>query len=651
MPPKQLRSTPAATPAAKAAAAATAVLTAQSPPADADDATADYSPERADDEAPAAVAAQEVPDGADAAGAVQEVPDGVDAAGAAQGLPDGVDAAGAAAEAAEDDGQFSTPRRRLTARKQIASNGSSDWQVLEGFQDGPGAGSDSSPGARPPGLPAPNLRPKQLPEAPPSPVKQASEPERFDMREQQETFEDVLGQFDTAAAKPAEVLLLQLLRDQATTMQQMQEELRELRQERSAEAQWWYDEQQVQADGQEQFAYVAEEEVERAAPPADGRAPTIQGLATALGLQGGFQDMAQQGAAQQNVTLGAEPPAIDPSLRAAQNERIAEIKLTSLSYPKSPAERAKTFNQWLTSLELEVQPVCASAVEYIETTIQIINESVTDYNRKDEVARSMIKPSEVVLPHHVRIERALRPALLRSIPERIANQLRQERRISVIEILWELATTYLPGSNEERQNIHERLCRPGTATTHSELLQRLVDWQEADARASQLSLNLPDPSIVLGGISAMTASVIDASNELGFKVNTYKMISLLDTSPTLPKIRDYIRFLRGKVRDLQNQEITKPKKDKDAQQQVKAAALQAQKGDTGGKGGKGDYKGKSGKDGGKKGGKGDYNGKSKDAGKGPAPCAHFGTDQGCRFGKLCHNAHGRLDASQGKCFN
>ncbi|CAE8655950.1 unnamed protein product [Polarella glacialis] len=139
MPPKQLRSTPAATPAAKAAAAATAVITAQSPPADADDATADYSPELPDDEVPAAEAAQEVPDGVDAAGAAQEVPDGVDAAGAAQGVPDGVDAAGApqgvpdgvdAAGAAEDDGQFSTPRRRLTARKRIASNGSSDGLVF-----------------------------------------------------------------------------------------------------------------------------------------------------------------------------------------------------------------------------------------------------------------------------------------------------------------------------------------------------------------------------------------------------------------------------------------------------------------------------------------------------------------------------------------
>jgi hypothetical protein len=178
MPPKQLR-LPAATPAAKAAATA-AVITAQSPPADAD-ATADYSPELPDDEAPAADADHGVPASANAADAAHEVPDGVDAAGAAQEVPDGVDAAGAA----EDDGQFSTPRRRLTARKQIASTGSLDWQVLDGFKDGSGAGSDSSSPARPPRQPVPTMRPQQFPEAPLSPVKQASEPERFDLRDQQ----------------------------------------------------------------------------------------------------------------------------------------------------------------------------------------------------------------------------------------------------------------------------------------------------------------------------------------------------------------------------------------------------------------------------------------------------------------------------------
>ena len=143
----------------------------------------------------------------------------------------------------------------------------------------------------------------------------------------------------------------------------------------------------------------------------------------------------------------------------------------------------------------------------------------------------------------------------------------------------------------------------------------------------------------------MTASVIDASNELGFKVNTYKMISLLDTSPTLPKIRDYVRFLRGKVRDLQNQEVTKPKKE--TQSEVKAAALLAQKGDPGGKGGKGDYKDYKGKGGGKDGGKkGKADGKKgKGAGKETASqCSHFLSDHGCKFGKTCHNMHVRLEA-------
>ena len=144
----------------------------------------------------------------------------------------------------------------------------------------------------------------------------------------------------------------------------------------------------------------------------------------------------------------------------------------------------------------------------------------------------------------------------------------------------------------------------------------------------------------------MTAAVIDASNELGFKVNTYKMISLLDTSPTLPKIRDYVRFLRGKSRDLQNQEVTKPKKE--LQTQVKTAAL---KGDSGGKGGKSDYKGKGGKEGGKK-GKGDGKAKGKGAGKDTGhQCTHFLSDHGCNFGKTCNNVHARLEASQGKCFN
>ena len=134
-----------------------------------------------------------------------------------------------------------------------------------------------------------------------SPVKAASEPERFDMSD------DVFGKFESAATKPADNVLLQLLPDQAASMQRMQEELRELREERSAEAQWWYDEQ-VQASQQpqlqtqwagdvsEEFANEAEvlEAARESVQQGDVRIPTVQGLARALGLQSGMDAMAKQ---------------------------------------------------------------------------------------------------------------------------------------------------------------------------------------------------------------------------------------------------------------------------------------------------------------------------------------------------------------------
>jgi hypothetical protein len=409
-------------------------------------------------------------------------------------------APGQATQATSESGEM-TPRRRLTARKQINSTGEvspslASWQVVDNFAEAPPV--QSEPRRIRPSHPPPP--PAHVRDAMMSPVRAVSEPERFNIDDQGSGLEEILGQLQQ---QPSDALF-NMLQEQAMIIAQMREEMKTLRDERSAEAQWWAEDQDVGKDSWADQCPLEEEnipQVEQLTDPVCPRMfrPSAQGLAQSLGLGARLTDAFATPTSpnRAEVTLGdlAQVPVSTPS---PSFERISDIKLSKLQYPNNPAQRAKVFNQWLTSLELEVQPTCASAVPYIEEVVLDLTNCIAEYNKRDEVARTTIMPDMVVKPQFVRIERALRPALLNAIPERTSNQLKQERRVSVVEILWELATTYLPGSNDERQQVHEKLSKPGgQATSATDAMQKLIDWQESDARAIQLNLTLPDSAILL----------------------------------------------------------------------------------------------------------------------------------------------------------
>ena len=214
---------------------------------------------------------------------------------------------------------------------------------------------------------------------------------------------------------------------------------------------------------------------------------------------------------------------------------------------------------------------------------------------------------------------ALDPAVKSDIIARKANQ-------AAPKILFRLYTTYQPGGTGERNLVLTNLQHPSAAHDAVSGVSALRAWGRWYQRCIDFGMNLPDPMVLVGALTAMTKPVISKDVEVTWRTEMVKSALQLHARPSEEAVRSYHKHLMAEFETLAG--AAKPKKP-----DVPNPKLQA----IDGSGGSGANANPSGGAAAKGGGKGNK-------------CKYFLSPKGCRYGAACKNSHSMNDLSKAERF-
>ena len=217
---------------------------------------------------------------------------------------------------------------------------------------------------------------------------------------------------------------------------------------------------------------------------------------------------------------------------------------------------------------------------------------------------------------------ALDPAVKSDIIARKANQ-------AAPKILFRLYTTYQPGGTGERNLVLTNLQNPSAVHDATSGVSALRAWGRWYQRCVDFGMNLPDPMVLVGALTAMTKPVISKDVEVTWRTEMVKSALQLHARPSEEAVRSYHKHLLAEFETLAG--ASKPKKG----DVPKVQAFDA----SGGSGGNGNPSGGAG---------------AKGGGKGKT-CKYFLSPKGCKYGAECRSPHSMSELSKAerfkKCLN
>ena len=168
----------------------------------------------------------------------------------------------------------------------------------------------------------------------------------------------------------------------------------------------------------------------------------------------------------------------------------------------------------------------------------------------DPLSRSQIFPNESAcsVPRWYRLNSRVAGMLLSVAPATLKADLVARQEVgSAARILFRLFLLYQPAGSGEKEIILKKLRTPQPAKTPLEAQQALRNWSRWEARAREVGLVLPDPSILARSLTAILSVLMGSNQDLAFKLNVARQALKLDQNPTMDRVLAYHRHALAEV--------------------------------------------------------------------------------------------------------
>ena len=342
------------------------------------------------------------------------------------------------------------------------------------------------------------------------------------------------------------------------------------------------------------------------------------------------------------------------ALETAFKSRVSENRVEDVkTIPELPKLEVKDHEKelmpliagdWLTVIGPSLRDLSAQASQWWSEALSTAQDYYAKWLASGPVDRLLMKPEAATrfdTGPFVRVEQRAVSLLLKAVPSHIRDEVVTSRRLTTIDIIGTILTTFQPGGLRERSALLKFLTSPEAAKNVSEALKGVRRWSRWTQRANELHVAMPDATLLIGGLDLLTATAISQHPEAHFRLQTFRHQSNVDHVPTQEKAMSLGKMLQAELQVLENAGPAKRNKV--------ARIVDDESGNPPSSGGKGDPKGKGGY---RKGGK---DGKTGDAGSDGKACYHWMSKSGCRLGKSCRFLHSKAaltsaaDASS-RCF-
>ena len=244
------------------------------------------------------------------------------------------------------------------------------------------------------------------------------------------------------------------------------------------------------------------------------------------------------------------------------------------------------------------------------------------------LTHEVVPSEEISKSKWSRLERRAAGLLMAAIPSNIREEIVSTRSVNAMGILTRPFTVYQPGGLAEKALILTSLENPKEESSVSGAVQALRRWIRWRRRAADVGVSVPDPTVLMKGLTRLTKRVMSANPELAFRVSLARNTLLVDSIPNHKTVSQLADHILAEFEQLQHQD----RKQRDAAGGDPAKAKEIKTGEQGG--GKAKGKGKE------KGGKGSG---------GEVKCRFYLTDSGCRKGRECNFSHDQTDNKK-RCY-
>ena len=289
---------------------------------------------------------------------------------------------------------------------------------------------------------------------------------------------------------------------------------------------------------------------------------------------------------------------------------------------------------WLATIGPSLRDLSAHATDWWSEVLETAQHYYARWLESGPVERLVMvpdRPARFDKGPYVRVEQRAVSLLLKAVPQQIKEDVVAMRRLTTIEIIGTILTTYQPGGLKERTALLKFLTTPEASKSITEALKGVRRWARWRKRATELRVSIPDATLLIGGLDQLTQPVIAQYPEVQFRLQTFRHQHTVDHIPTEEKAASLGQMLQAELQVLEHSGPLK--KPKLARMEDGGESL----GDTG-KSGKPENKakglGKKGKD-----------GKAGVAAGESKACYHWMSRGGCRMGKECKFYHDRQQLS------
>ena len=128
---------------------------------------------------------------------------------------------------------------------------------------------------------------------------------------------------------------------------------------------------------------------------------------------------------------------------------------------------------------------------------------------------------------------------IQAVAETVRDEMIATNTVSAYGAICRLLVVYQPGGLGEKGVVLRALEEPVEAATIPEALKSLRKWLRWRRRASEMNLALPDPTVMMRGLSKMIRKAVETNRELKFRISLARNTLRVDSVPTHGTVQQF----------------------------------------------------------------------------------------------------------------
>ena len=245
-----------------------------------------------------------------------------------------------------------------------------------------------------------------------------------------------------------------------------------------------------------------------------------------------------------------------PSKPEEPSRHITE--LPTLAEPRQRSQGAVLAGDWLAAVAPLMRQLSPSAQTWWAQNLKEAEDHYERWLRATPQQRLQVKASTMAKSFeagkYCLVEQRGVQLLLKAVPEAFKTDLIATRTLAVNAIVFAILCRWQPGGKLERAQVLDYLVHPEASGSVEETVEGIRKWRRMVLRASELGAVLPDSSLLLKGLDALTQPGLGDHPVVSFRVAAYRNESSVDFAPTQAKVAELAEYLLAEYEALSIQE-------------------------------------------------------------------------------------------------